>query len=280
MSNSPSSSNKPLIGEIDWYAIACKIRGQNEQLKQKITDLETLIEEQKQQIKVQVIKNQDYDDVLSEQEEAQSLLEAEISEYEEQVAEKTQQIEIQQATISELTQELQKIQQQTARLERECSLLQENYNEEQNKLKQIEAENKDLRIRLQRQQRYNLQYKTALDKFLDTSTQNNRDFNSLGIKSWSENESTEYVANGDNGLGLEMSSVADTWNEPPSNDFEEQEEDEVQEMESLDSENEELELESDREEEPESDEEVEDKNSPSKLFIKLPQFGLKKKNQE
>ena len=147
MSKSSSPSNKPSISKTDWYAIACKIRTQNQKLKQKIINLETLLDEQKEQIKVQVLKNQDYEELISEQEETRSLLEAEISEYEEQISEKTQQIESQQSNINQLTQELQKIQQQTARLERECSLLQENYHDEQNKLKQREAENKDLRIR-------------------------------------------------------------------------------------------------------------------------------------
>lgn len=59
MTNS-SSSSKPLINDINWYAIASKIRNQNEKLKAKINDLENIIEEQKQQIKIQVIKNQDY----------------------------------------------------------------------------------------------------------------------------------------------------------------------------------------------------------------------------
>ena len=262
---------------MDWYAIACKIRNQNQKLKEKITSLETLIDEQKEQIKVQVIKNQDYEQVINEQEETQSLLEVEIGKYEEQMAEKTQQIETQQSTVHELAQELQKIQQQIARLERECSLLQEKYNEEQNKLQQMEVENKDLRIRLQRQQRYNLQYKTALDQFLDGSSQNNRDFNSIGIKSWSENELDDNMANGNNGFGLDIDDISGTWNEEAFDDL--VHEDEINPTESLDSDNEESNVKNNLEEETPENEQEEDQTSSSKPFLKLPHFGFKKKDE-
>ena len=270
MSNSPSSSQNPSIKEMDWYAIACKIRSQNQKLKQKVADLEAVIEEQKQQIKVQVIKNQDSESLINEQEEIKLELENEISEYEEEIRQKEEQIETQQSTISELVQELEKIQQQTARLERECSLLQENYNDQQNKLKQVEAENKDLRIRLQRQQRYNLQYKTALDQFLDTSSQNNRDFDSLGIKSWSENDTEVNAMNGTNGFAS-VEPITSGWQEEDSDDSETQ---------LLSSESTASETFDSQPEEPKEEQKEEPKPHRGKLFLKLPQFGNKKKNEK
>lgn len=178
MANSSPSSSKPLINQVDWYAIASKIRIQNEKLKAKIDELETIIEEQKQQIKVQVIKNQDYFNTEENQQEK-------IKELEKEIAEKNEQINNQKSTINELTQELENIQQHTASLERECSLLQESYNEQKNQLKKLEQENKELKIRLQRQQRYNIQYKTALDQVINASSTENA--NGV-IKSLQEND--------------------------------------------------------------------------------------------
>ena len=65
--NSSESSSKPILTDVDWYAVACKIRKQNQQLKEQILKLETSIEEQKKQIKVQVIKNQDYLNLITDQ---------------------------------------------------------------------------------------------------------------------------------------------------------------------------------------------------------------------
>lgn len=178
MANSSPSSSKPLINQVDWYAIASKIRIQNEQLKTKISQLETVIEEQKQQIKVQVIKNQDYSNLEENQQEK-------LKQFQSKIREKEEQIINQKSTIDELIQELEKIQEQTARLERECSLLQDSYNEQQNQLQQAEKENKELKIRLQRQQRYNIQYKTALDQVINASSRENS-VNSV-IKSFPEN---------------------------------------------------------------------------------------------
>lgn len=176
MTNS-SSSSKPLINDVNWYAIASKIRNQNEKLKAKISDLENLIEEQKQQIKIQVIKNQDYSNLEENQQK-------EVENLKKEIVNKNQQIEKQKETIETLTEQLEKIQQQTARLERECSLLQDNYNDQQHQLKQVEKENKELKIRLQRQQRYNIQYKTALDQVIGASSADN---NSLNINPLSNN---------------------------------------------------------------------------------------------
>lgn len=178
MANSSPSSSKPLVNQVDWYAIASKIRIQNEKLKTKIAQLETIIQEQKQQIKVQVIKNQESSSLAENQQEK-------IQELQNKIAEKTEQINNQQTTINHLTKELEKIQQQMASLERECSLLQDNYNEQQNQLKQLEKENKELKTRLQRQQRYNIQYKTALAQVINASSGENH--GNSTIKSFDEN---------------------------------------------------------------------------------------------
>lgn len=190
-------SNKSTLANKDWYAIACKIRTQNQELKQESGELKTLIEEQKQQIKVQVIKNQDFQKKGKEYESKIQQLETEINDSHIRIEEQNEQYQKQKIVIDNLTKELKKTQQLAANLERDCSLLQDNYNEGQYHLKQKEKENKELQVRLQRQQRYNAQYKATLDHYLtDSDTQ--KDVNSLGIKSWSDNNLSDqnHLVNG------------------------------------------------------------------------------------
>jgi hypothetical protein len=265
MTYSSSDSNKFPVDDQDWYVIACRIRNQNKKLKEKIKELEDILEEQQEQINGEVLKNQDYDDLLQEQEEIKLVLEEEINNYQEQILQQKQQIETQQANISQLTQELEKVQQQAARLERECSLLQDNYHEEQNKLKQIEAENKDLRIRLQRQQRYNLQYKTALDQFLDNSNIPSRDSKGLGIKSWGENDSDNQ--DDSNNFGLTENNDDDFWQSQSPVKSENLSSNDSSSNSTIE----------DNSETESKETNVEENKNQKKPFIKLPQFGIKKK---
>lgn len=171
-------SHKSSLTNKDWYAIACKIRTQNQQLKQEISELKTFIEEQKKQIKDQVIENKKYESKIQE-------LEIAVNHSHIPREEQNEQYQKQKMVIENLTKELKKTQQLAANLERDCSLLQDSYNECQYLLKQKEKENKELQVRLQRQQRYNAQYKTALDHYL-TNSDTPKEVNSLGIKSWSD----------------------------------------------------------------------------------------------
>lgn len=180
--SSPQSSpiNKSSVTDKDWYAIACKIRKQNQELKEKNTELEKLILEQKNQIKIQVINNQRH---------IQKIEELEVKNNH-----KNYLYEKQKVTTETINNELKKTQQLAAGLERECSLLQDNYNDIQHQLKQKEKENKELQTRLQRQQRYNIQLKTALDQYLNSSSINPSDVSSLGIESWSTDKSNNVAS--------------------------------------------------------------------------------------
>ncbi len=192
-----SDSNKSTLTNKDWYAIACKIRTQNQELKQETSQLKTLIEEQKKQIKIQVIKNQDFEQKCREYENKIKQLETAVNDSHIHLEQQNEQYQKQKIVIDNLIKELKKTQQLAANLERDCSLLQDNYNEAQYNLKQKEKENKELQTRLQRQQRYNAQYKTALDHYLANS-EKPKDVNSLGIKSWSENNLSDqnHLVNG------------------------------------------------------------------------------------
>ncbi|HIK43330.1 MAG TPA: hypothetical protein IGR64_00415 [Leptolyngbyaceae cyanobacterium M65_K2018_010] len=63
--------------------------------------------------------------------------------------------------------ELDASQQRVAQLERECTLLQQRFSEKTSALQQAEDSCRDLKARLHRQQRYTLQFKAALEKYLN-----------------------------------------------------------------------------------------------------------------
>ncbi|MGP1382472.1 MAG: hypothetical protein ACTS2F_02875 [Thainema sp.] len=78
-----------------------------------------------------------------------------------------QTVQRQQIQIETLEAQLETSQQRVAELERECALVQQKQQEQYHQLQESKQACQDLRSRLQRQQRYTLQYKVALKKCLD-----------------------------------------------------------------------------------------------------------------
>lgn len=78
----------------------------------------------------------------------------------------------QQLQIENFAEKIAITQTQTAQLERECSHLQENFQEKRIQVKFLEDQLEELQARLQRQQRYSLQYKKALEQCLATPNWN------------------------------------------------------------------------------------------------------------
>jgi len=76
----------------------------------------------------------------------------------------------QQILIETLTGQLENSQERVAELEREAALIQQRYNEQTQLLAKSEHTSRDLQSRLQRQQRYTLQFKAALEKSLEVPT--------------------------------------------------------------------------------------------------------------
>lgn len=77
----------------------------------------------------------------------------------------------QEEKIAHLTQYLQTSQQRVAQLERECALIQQHFQEQSHKLIQAEKQARELSSRLQQQRRHTWQFKTALNKCLETNAQ-------------------------------------------------------------------------------------------------------------
>lgn len=167
--SSDSPINKENLTNVDWYAIACKIRQQNRELKAKIVELEHLLATQNQKINEQFIELEKKDTLIQKQEQKIVTLDHQLKQQIHEIEFHSEGDEEQQLLIDDLTLQLSQSQQQTAKLERECSLLQDQYNQQQHLLKQKDRESRELQVRLQRQQRYNLQYKAALDQYLQSN---------------------------------------------------------------------------------------------------------------
>jgi chromosome segregation ATPase len=170
LSQSTTTSTE-ILSDIDWYAIAKKIRTSNRQLVKKIVDLEKLIQEKESKLETQQKQYINAENIIEQQTQELNQTQTEMSHLYHELENLNKQQENQQKVIEGLSQELKANQEHIARLERECSLLQENYNQQERQLLQGEKQNRELQIRLQRQQQYTLQFKNALDQCLGNSSE-------------------------------------------------------------------------------------------------------------
>ena len=76
-------------------------------------------------------------------------------------------IQRQEVLIETLTEQLQTSQKRIAVIERECALTQQRYSEQEHLVVQTENSCRELRSRLHRQQRHTLQFKAALERYLE-----------------------------------------------------------------------------------------------------------------
>jgi len=190
------------LRNLDWYAIACKVREKYEKLKEKATNLEKSLVGYQKEIKAKdVIINEQNQDLDAHKETVNKLYR--------KLEDDTGKIKNQQLLIEKLAQDLKDSQTQRGRLERDCSFLQENYNQLQYQVREKEKENQELNARLQRQQRSTLEYKAALDKYLQSSSTDKPPVTSAEkttIKSWSEVRNPK--GNADNPTITQLSNFA------------------------------------------------------------------------
>jgi fructose-specific phosphotransferase system component IIB len=134
---------------------------QVEQLKIELAEAEKILQWQKTRSNVtESMFNQQNQELSAAQEQIHSLYQ--------QLETSVQTVQHQEVSIETYKANLQISQQRLAHLERECSLLQTNYSEESQQLLHSENTCRELRTRLMRQQRQTMQFKSALEKCLDT----------------------------------------------------------------------------------------------------------------
>jgi hypothetical protein len=139
---------------------------EHQDLLQEISVYKEAITEAERQLEAKTRRSQSTDQLIAQQAEELSKVQehlaytvAEFQVYQEEA-------QRQQLQVETLTEKSATSQARTAELERECSLLQENCEEKGHQIKVLEQQLEEVRARLQRQQRYAIQYKTALEQCL------------------------------------------------------------------------------------------------------------------
>ncbi|WP_267383380.1 hypothetical protein [Cyanobacterium sp. uoEpiScrs1] len=159
---SVTPENDPVTSR-DWFNLARKLRGQNRELLESIVQLEQSLAESQQQLQEQGQQARRNDFLLTQQTTQVDTIKAQF-----QTAQK--QFQQQQQELTTLQEKLATTQSQLAHVERQCTLLKQRYQEKANRLEHSQKQVEELQARLQRQQRYSLQYKAALDECLGKST--------------------------------------------------------------------------------------------------------------
>lgn len=157
-------SRSPSFSEISVLTPPLLVEHQD--LLQEISVYKQALGEAERQIEAQARRSQSTDQLIAQQAE-------ELNKVQEHLAYTVAEFQVyqeesqrQQFQVETLAQNSAKSQSRTAELERECSLLQENCEEKGHQIKVLEQQLEEVRARLQRQQRYAIQYKTALEQCL------------------------------------------------------------------------------------------------------------------
>jgi hypothetical protein len=165
--------------------IVTSLEQQNQTLRDRVSYLETTLETAQTHLCQEVARWESLalqgDERLQEQLQAQeqtiSKYINELTETQKQVTDRFAQLELahqtaqrQQIIMETLNTQLRNSQERVAQLERECAGIHQQNVDQAQQILQHEHQRRDLQSRLQRQQRYTLQYKAALEKSLEVPT--------------------------------------------------------------------------------------------------------------
>jgi myosin heavy subunit len=151
----------------ELVSLSQSLQQQNTDLLTHVEQLEKLLDECHSALQLQMKRNQSLETRLSQQAQELTATQEQMTRLFRELEASHHVAQRQQILIETLTQQLENSQEQVARLERECALARASYNEQSYNLSQSENTCQELRSRLDRQQRYSLQLKAALDKFID-----------------------------------------------------------------------------------------------------------------
>ncbi|NJL22708.1 MAG: hypothetical protein HC895_20830 [Leptolyngbyaceae cyanobacterium SM1_3_5] len=136
----------------------------NTQLLDRVEQLEGAIELSQADLQTEIAHHQD---VVAQAAAKENALQTQLSHLMQQLEASHQSSQRQQILVETLSEQLENSQERIAQLERECSIAQSRCGEQAQKIVEVETTCRDLQIRLQRQQRYTMQFKVALNKCLD-----------------------------------------------------------------------------------------------------------------
>lgn len=151
--------------QIDWYNVAQSLRQQNQNLHKTIIQLEQSLCDAQQNLQIQTKRVRNAQTLINQQTEELNQTPEKVERLVSELESSQQTIQHQQSVINHLSAQLEKTQGQLAYLERECALLQEDKTGKTHQLLTAEKHMQELQSRLHRQQRYTLQYKSALEQF-------------------------------------------------------------------------------------------------------------------
>jgi chromosome segregation ATPase len=212
----------------DWSDRAYKLRDKNREFCKRIEKLEQALAEAKEESHKLQKRAENAEILIARQAEEMGNSQKRFNQLLQELEAVRQESQTKQISIERLYAKLEASQEQTARIERECTSLQEAYHEQQYKLIETEQQARELNVRLYRQQRQTLHYKTALERQAENSSSSTEisreldstifDANKQPIQAWSiQDDRLNYVAdlNLQNNPQLEPQEKADSTTEQP-----------------------------------------------------------------
>ena len=167
------SSSEDCTKNIDWHALAHKLRERNRELVKTVVQLEQALTDSQEKLQSQILRTRSGDTLISQQTEELNTSQEQIGHLCHELETARQTAQHQEILLETLSKQLEASQEQVAQLERECALLQEDSEQQAEKLSEAEQQVQELLSRLSRQQRYTLQFKAALDRCLEVPSPNN-----------------------------------------------------------------------------------------------------------
>ncbi|XLQ10970.1 MAG: hypothetical protein KPI85_05245 [cyanobacterium endosymbiont of Epithemia adnata isolate EadnSB Bon19] len=150
---------KDQVTSQDWFNLSQKLRKQNRELLESIVTLEQSLAECQQQLQGEEQEAHQNDFLIAQKS-------AKINTIKEQFQTIQKQLQQQQQELNTSQKKLATTQAKLAHIEHQCTLLKQGYREKADQLDHSQKQVEELQTRLQRQQRYALQYKAALDECL------------------------------------------------------------------------------------------------------------------
>ena len=175
MATSPLTTAEEEIGEDNPLRVIQILHDCNRDLINRVAELEEELDDSRQQSQEQQTEVlQRTQELVATQEQVKRLFKKlEIA---------NQVIRQQQVLVETITQQWETTQTRLAQMERDCTLTQQRYNEQFHESVQLQNTCRELRSRLHRQQRQTLQFKAALERYLETQqSQQAEQFNKINF---------------------------------------------------------------------------------------------------
>jgi hypothetical protein len=165
-----SEKSEPLSSPVEagnLFPLMAELRQRNRDLLNRVNHLEKALGDCQEALQLQRQRSQAQETLLTSTTQELNGTQEQVTRMFRELESSHQAAQRQQILIETVTEQLENSQERIAQLERECAFTQQRYNEQSHALLQSENTIRELRTRLQRQQRQTLQFKSALEKCLE-----------------------------------------------------------------------------------------------------------------